>query len=104
MLDLSYRKKELLPFATKYHGSSYGDRTTLSGRWAIQVIKSLLPALIFVTATAQLLPSATLPTGPAIGATIPAFSAPDQNGNPQTLKTIAGPKGAMLVFYRSADW
>jgi hypothetical protein len=43
-------------------------------------------------------------TGPAIGQTIPDFSAPDQNGAIHTLKTITGPKGAMLVFYRSADW
>jgi hypothetical protein len=43
-------------------------------------------------------------TGPAIGQPIPGFSAPDQSGAVQSLKTIIGPKGAMLVFYRSADW
>jgi hypothetical protein len=43
-------------------------------------------------------------TGPAVGQQIPGFSAPDQNGRIQSLKTIVGPKGAMLVFYRSADW
>ncbi|HUS05093.1 MAG TPA: hypothetical protein VMZ52_02270 [Bryobacteraceae bacterium] len=42
--------------------------------------------------------------GPAIGSKIPAFSAADQNGTVQTLDSIKGPKGAMLVFYRSADW
>ena len=28
----------------------------------------------------------------------------DQQGRVQTLKTVAGPKGTMLVFFRSADW
>ena len=43
-------------------------------------------------------------TGPEVGQQIPAFSAPDQEGRNQTLKSIMGPKGAMLVFFRSADW
>ena len=43
-------------------------------------------------------------TGPGKGETIPTFSLVDQNGKTQTLKSLAGPKGAMLVFYRSADW
>jgi hypothetical protein len=43
-------------------------------------------------------------TGPGKGDTIPGFSLPDQNGKVQTLASIAGPRGAMLVFYRSADW
>ena len=43
-------------------------------------------------------------TGPAAGSPVPDFSAPDQAGRIQTLKSIMGPKGAMLVFFRSADW
>ncbi len=35
---------------------------------------------------------------------MPAFEAPDQNGKMHTLKSLLGPKGAVLVFYRSADW
>jgi hypothetical protein len=35
---------------------------------------------------------------------IPAFRLPDQNGTFQTFEQIRGPRGAMLVFYRSADW
>ncbi len=45
-----------------------------------------------------------VPPGPAVGTAIPAFSAPDQNGVTQSLGSIAGPKGTMLVFFRSADW
>jgi hypothetical protein len=43
-------------------------------------------------------------TGPEVGQQVPAFSAQDQDGRTQTLKSIIGPKGAMLVFFRSADW
>ena len=42
--------------------------------------------------------------GPQVGEKVPDFSLKDQYGNPQTLKSIMGPKGAMLVFVRSADW
>lgn len=47
---------------------------------------------------------AAIKTGPEVGSVVPAFEGSDQNGRAQTLKTIMGPKGAMLVFYRSADW
>ena len=43
-------------------------------------------------------------TGPAIGQPVPAFSLLDQQGRSQTLKSVSGPKGTMLVFFRSADW
>jgi hypothetical protein len=43
-------------------------------------------------------------TGPAVGDAVPAFSATDQNGRTQTLASVMGAKGAMLVFFRSADW
>jgi hypothetical protein len=42
--------------------------------------------------------------GPQVGDRVPDFSLPDQNGGTQTLESIMGPKGAMLVFIRSADW
>ena len=42
--------------------------------------------------------------GPQVGERIPDFSLRDQNGKPWNLQSIMGPKGAMLVFYRSADW
>ena len=43
-------------------------------------------------------------TGPAVGQQVPAFSLLDQQGRTQTLKSVSGPKGTMLVFFRSADW
>ena len=43
-------------------------------------------------------------TGPRLGEILPQFSAPDQNGRTQNLASVMGAKGAMLVFFRSADW
>jgi hypothetical protein len=35
---------------------------------------------------------------------VPDFQLIDQTGKPQTLQSILGRGGAMLVFVRSADW
>ena len=48
--------------------------------------------------------SRTDKTGPTVGEVVPAFSATDQTGRIQTLASVMGTKGAMLVFFRSADW
>ena len=46
----------------------------------------------------------SIKTGPAVGERVPDFSAQDQAGRQQTLKSVMGRKGVMLVFFRSADW
>jgi peroxiredoxin len=38
------------------------------------------------------------------GAQVPDFQLPDQQGRPQSLTTLAGAKGTMVVFIRSAEW
>ena len=43
-------------------------------------------------------------TGPGVGKAVPDFRLRDQNGVERTLRSILGPRGALLVFYRSADW
>jgi hypothetical protein len=42
--------------------------------------------------------------GPQVGQRAPDFNLKDQNGKAWTRRSIMGPKGAMLVFFRSADW
>lgn len=42
--------------------------------------------------------------GAQVGERVPDFSAVDQLGRQQTLKSLMGPKGLMLVFNRSAGW
>ena len=42
--------------------------------------------------------------GPQVGEKVPNFALPDQDGTIQTLDSIMGERGAMLLFHRSADW
>jgi hypothetical protein len=42
--------------------------------------------------------------GPQIGQRVPDFSLVDQWGRRQTLGSVLGPQGGLLVFFRSADW
>ena len=72
----------------------FGGSTLRIERFGEAVVS---PVLLFAAAIA-------IQTGPEVGQKIPAFEAQDQNGKTQTLASISGPKGAMLVFYRSADW
>ncbi len=69
----------------------------------------VLPLMSFANgATAQ--PAASRPAirvaglGPQVGQPVPDFRLTDQNGKVWTRDAIMGPKGAMLVFFRSADW
>jgi cytochrome oxidase Cu insertion factor (SCO1/SenC/PrrC family) len=42
--------------------------------------------------------------GPQVGQPVPDFSLTDQTGRTRNLQSIMGPRGAMVVFLRSADW
>lgn len=42
--------------------------------------------------------------GLAVSQKAPPFSARDQFGRVQTLDSLKGPKGTVLLFFRSADW
>ena len=42
--------------------------------------------------------------GLAVGQRAPAFSMRDQFGQVQTLETLKGANGTVLLFFRSADW
>lgn len=42
--------------------------------------------------------------GLALGQKAPAFSVRDQFGRVQTLETLKGRNGTVLLFFRSADW
>jgi len=42
--------------------------------------------------------------GPQVGSRVPDFTLLDQKGQSRTLASLTGPKGLMLVFFRSADW
>ena len=42
--------------------------------------------------------------GPQVGDRVPDFKLPDQNGQLQTLESVRGPNGSLILFHRSADW
>lgn len=42
--------------------------------------------------------------GPAVGSNIPMLAANDHTGTAQSLGSLSGDKGLLLVFSRSADW
>ena len=42
--------------------------------------------------------------GPPVGAKMPGFDLKDQDGKAHTLASLLGPKGAVILFFRSADW
>jgi cytochrome oxidase Cu insertion factor (SCO1/SenC/PrrC family) len=75
----------------------------------VQVLKSVAFAMLVtaVTSAQQPSPAARVDVsalGPQVGARVPAFELRDQDGQTHTLDSIMGAKGAMLVFFRSADW
>jgi hypothetical protein len=65
---------------------------------------SFLMVVLAAAAGAQEAQVAIDALGPQVGAQVPAFSGVDQFNHPQSLGSVAGPEGAMLVFFRSADW
>ena len=42
--------------------------------------------------------------GPKVGTTAPMLEAEDQAGKTQTLSSLKGPNGLLVVFNRSVDW
>jgi hypothetical protein len=42
--------------------------------------------------------------GPSVGTTAPLLAAEDQAGTQQTLATLVGVNGLLVVFNRSVDW
>jgi hypothetical protein len=81
---------------------------------SVKVIKTVLVAIAALSALvpepairAQSVPVQKIEVsklGPRVGQRVPNFNLKDQNGKTWTLQSIMGPKGAMLVFIRSADW
>jgi len=54
--------------------------------------------------TIQVTSIAPMSIGLAVGQKAPAFSIRDQFGRAQTLDTLKGTNGTVLLFFRSADW
>jgi cytochrome oxidase Cu insertion factor (SCO1/SenC/PrrC family) len=89
-------------------GGSMNSRT--HWRWiaAVSAVASLAFGTVTRATSKQVSPAPALPDvqklGPQIGERVPDFTLTDQHGQPRTLASLMGPRGVMLVFYRSADW
>ena len=72
------------------------------------IVFALTASVAIVAAAQRSVPAAETidvqTLGPQIGAAVPDFSLPDQTGQPRTLRSVTGPNGVVLVFFRSADW
>lgn len=68
-----------------------GDGVTVAGTLEGNAIR---------VSSVELLTSIGLP----VGQKAPAFSLVDQFGHEQTLDSLKGPHGTVLLFFRSADW
>lgn len=68
-----------------------------------RTLLTAVAALVAVAALAQT-PINLDRIGPSVGATAPDFTLPDASGTPRSLQSLLGPKGALVVFSRSADW
>jgi hypothetical protein len=54
--------------------------------------------------TIQITSVESMSIGLAVGQQAPPFAARDQSGRLQTLDTLKGTNGTVLLFFRSADW
>jgi hypothetical protein len=54
--------------------------------------------------TIQVTSAEPMAIGLAVGQKAPNFSARDEFGHVQTLESLKGPNGTVLLFFRSADW
>jgi cytochrome oxidase Cu insertion factor (SCO1/SenC/PrrC family) len=83
----------------------------MPNRMSINVACAVVWALVSLVAqpaAQQSSPQPPLPDvqklGPQIGTRVPDFTLLDQKGQSRTLASLMGPKGLVLVFFRSADW
>jgi hypothetical protein len=70
-------------------------------------MKTLTAALFLLGLLAQTAPHIRVDlskVGPQVGQRVPDFGLTDQAGKTWTLQSVMGPRGTMLVFFRSADW
>jgi hypothetical protein len=76
---------------------------------ALAVASTFALATVGASTHAQLGPGSPPPVpveqrGLKIGERIPPLDVVDQFGRHQTLASLTGPKGLVLLFVRSADW
>lgn len=93
-MTLIYRRQNMPP-ETARSGGLHRARA---------VFPLFLAALCAISMAAQAPKIDTSGIGLRVGQRVPDFAGTDQLGRKHTLASLLGAKGAMLVFFRSADW
>jgi len=80
-------------------------------RYGLSAVATVALAVAAYSTTARSMPQAASPPmpdvrtlGPQVGERVPDFTLNDQQGRSHSLASLLGPRGLMLVFFRSADW
>ena len=71
---------------------------------SIRHLTLLFLAVLLLASPLLLAQNAAFDVGIKIGERIPAFKLSDQNGSVRDFNSVKGSKGAVLLFFRSADW
>jgi sulfoxide reductase heme-binding subunit YedZ len=71
---------------------------------SVRHLTLLLLAVLFLAPPLLFAQNAAFDVGIKIGERIPSFRLSDQNGSVRDFSSVKGPKGAVLLFFRSADW
>ncbi len=81
-------------------------RGTITGSRRLRRSGSLLVAAALAAVTQLTLADADYAAawGPSVGTKAPLLAAADQDGTQQSLATLIGAKGLLVVFNRSVDW
>jgi hypothetical protein len=109
VLDFKSHAGRWLKTGPRLKGDTISDMVS-GRRLSALFLLSLLAGFVMPDPEARQAPSSTRTRidvsklGPQVGQRVPDFALKDQNGKTWTRQSIMGPKGAMLVFVRSADW
>jgi len=71
---------------------------------SVRHVTLLLLAVLLLTSPYLLGQNAPFDVGIKVGERIPSFKLGDQDGNLRDFNSVKGPKGVVLLFFRSADW
>ncbi|MEE4298848.1 MAG: hypothetical protein V2J24_05340 [Pseudomonadales bacterium] len=81
------------------------ERSTQKRRGSGALTGSLIAAaLLFAAQLATAESEYAAAWGPSVGTMAPLLAATDQDGLQQSLDTLKGPNGLLVVFNRSVDW
>jgi hypothetical protein len=86
----------------RFERAGAGEATVLLAIGVFLICSVLLSVAGVAGQSSQKIDTSSI--GPSVGQRVPDISGTDQYGRQHTLASSMGARGAMLVFFRSADW